>query len=205
MAKLKRSLGTRTFAAMALLATSGALAAPAGAATAKECSQVSAATLRAEGQRFMTSMLGSTNARAGMDRVMTSMMGRRARDQAYEAMGAAARGCPATMPAGAMRMMGAMGGMMAMMGGGPGASMMGAGGSGSTMGSGGVTGMGSSTSGATDPATMMDDAGRGSGVASHDDWGGFETVMVLLMALLAAGIVAGTVLLVRRTRQPAPR
>jgi len=186
MFKLRPFMTIRGCAVVAVLATVGPLAAPAGAATKQECPQASAATLRAEGERFMTSMLGSAGARAGMGQVMTSMMGARGRDQAYEAMGAAARGCPATMPASAMRMMGAMGGMMAMMGGGAELRMMG-GGADRSAGS----------------AGMMDRTGAGSGVGRHDGWDGFETIMVVLMALLAGGAITGAVVFARWTRRPA--
>ncbi|HYF26039.1 MAG TPA: hypothetical protein VD931_09905 [Baekduia sp.] len=177
MALLPRSLTTGACAALAVLAASGASPGPAAAA-ARDCSGVPATTLRAEGRQLMGAMLGSRGARAGMDRMMRSVMGERASRQAYEAMGAAARGCPAEMPGAMGQMVGAIGPMM-----GAGAMRD-------------DTGAGNPMRGDRDG--MMD--GREARWGMHDGWGAFETVMVVLLALLLVAITAAAVAVGRRGR-----
>lgn len=138
------------------------------------CGSLSSSQFELIGEYVMGRMMGSTAAHESMNQAMTSMIGTRGEEQAHIFMGQRFTGCArGTGPASFGTMMG----------------MMGAGMMGGAYGSGGSRGgrMGDSGGG------MMGGFGSRSQAEDADGWSGADTVMVVLMGLLLAGVIGGLV------------
>jgi Predicted membrane protein (DUF2078). len=147
-----------------------------------KCSEAGAADFELVGEYAMGRMFGSPSQHQAMNQMMSQMMGARGEESVHEAMGRRFSGCGGgQLPAGFVRMMGAVN-AMGMMGGG----MMG-----------GANQGGRSYGG---PGSMMGGYGYGSSSNTSDE--GFDgpsaAAMVGMMAVLIGAVALALFLLARR-------